>query len=330
LDSSDLFKVSLPVTCHADGSRWQYTVFHSSGRLFGVVAGSRQARNSRELSVVMDKPIVSVLLATCNGLPWIGEQVRSILEQENVIVEIVVSDDMSTDGTWEWLVTLSQSEPRVTLLPRVGRFGRAGANFFRLLREVARADPEFVAFADQDDIWLPDKLATQVEAMHRAHADGVSSDVIAFWKDGRRAYIRKSHRQRSLDFLCEAPGPGCTLLLSRRLVATVAELLDSPATEASEHNLHDWLVYAVCRAKGWRWHIQNRATLLYRQHGSNELGANVGVAGLRRRLKSVRNGWYRAECQRAARISELVATGSLRTQVANFRSLLERPVDCSA
>jgi len=47
----------------------------------------------------MDKPVVTVLLATCNGLPWIGEQVRSILEQEHVSVEIVVSDDMSTDGT---------------------------------------------------------------------------------------------------------------------------------------------------------------------------------------------------------------------------------------
>ena len=101
---------------------------------------------------------MAVLLAAYNGMAWLQQQVQSILAQQGVQVALFISVDASTDGTRAWVQALSQAEPAVTLLPDAGRLGSAGANFFHLLCQVDCATFDAVAFADQDDIWLPDKL----------------------------------------------------------------------------------------------------------------------------------------------------------------------------
>ncbi|TAL42761.1 MAG: glycosyltransferase, partial [Salinibacterium sp.] len=125
------------------------------------------------------KPAVTVLMATYNGMPWVPEQVASILAQERVDVTLVVSDDSSTDGTREWLAGLGDARLRV--LPTIEPSGSAARNFFRLLRDVDVADNEYVALADQDDTWSPDKLATAVTGLAAHDADGWSCDVMAFF-----------------------------------------------------------------------------------------------------------------------------------------------------
>src|SRR3990170_1693773 len=80
-------------------------------------------------------PRVAVLLATYNGVAYIADQFDSILNQQGCVVDVWVSDDQSTDGTWEWLQGKSRTEPRILLLPRTGRFGNAARNFYRLFRD---------------------------------------------------------------------------------------------------------------------------------------------------------------------------------------------------
>ena len=249
-----------------------------------------------------DPPPVTVLLATYNGRAFLAEQLDSILGQLDVTVRVVVSDDTSTDGTWEYLQERAAGEPRLTLLPQVRSRG-AAANFYRLLADVETEDP--VAFADQDDIWHLDKLASQV-AVLEAGADGVSSDVTAFDAAGARMLIRKSYPQRTFDYLCESPGPGCSQLLSRRLADLVRAQLagDGPAAAMDSH---DWLVYGVCRSAGWRWVIQNRPTLEYRQHDANAVGANRGLAAMRVRLELIRQDWHRREAVKMATVASGVA-----------------------
>ncbi len=248
------------------------------------------------------RPRVTVLLATFNGRAFLAEQLDSIFAQRDVDVDVVVSDDTSTDGTWEYLQERAATEPRLTLLPQVRSDG-AAANFYRLLADVDTADP--VAFADQDDIWHLDKLASQV-AVLAAGADGVSSDVTAFDAAGGRMLIRKSYPQRAFDYLCESPGPGCSQLLSPRLAALVRAQLagDGPAAAMDSH---DWLVYGVCRAAGWRWVIQNRPTLEYRQHDANAVGANRGLAAMRVRLALIRQDWHRREAVKMVTVGAVVA-----------------------
>jgi len=266
-------------------------------------------------------PRVIVLLATYDGLRWLGEQVDSILSQRGVTLEVVVSDDMSSDGTWEWLQDRAATEPRLTLLPRQ-RAGGAAANFFRLLREVDLSGDPLVALADQDDVWLPGKLASQVAQLARDGADGVSSNVTAFDAAGTRALLRKDFPQRRFDYLFEGPGPGCTFVLSSRLVAQLQALLRTRAGVASGIDFHDWLIYGVCRARGWRWSIAGEPTVDYRQHETNAFGANLTVRSAVHRLGLVRRKWHRREAVAMAEVALQVAPADRRAELARLIGLL--------
>ena len=109
--------------------------------------------------VVQKTPQIMVLLAAHNGTRWIAAQIDSILAQQAVAVQVVLSIDRSTDGTEAWAAQLAQQDARVTVLPGGQVFGGAAPNFFRLLRDVDMAGCDYVALADQDDLWHPDKLA---------------------------------------------------------------------------------------------------------------------------------------------------------------------------
>ena len=98
-------------------------------------------------------PRVAVLMATYNGMKWLQAQLDSILTQENVDITLYASDDGSNDGTDDTLRALSKIDPRVVVLPKIAGTGSAGQNFYRLIRDVDTNAFDYVAFADQDDIW---------------------------------------------------------------------------------------------------------------------------------------------------------------------------------
>ena len=240
-------------------------------------------------------------MATYNGAShggrWLREQVESILGQRGVDVRLVVSDDGSTDSTVDLLTRWSASDPRIRVLPRrQGEPGVAG-NFLHLFTS-HDPDGSFVAFTDQDDVWHPDKLSSQLELMGSRGADVVSSNVMAFRcdRDGSvrdRHLIRKSGPQRRWDYIFEAAGPGSTYVFSpdahRRLVGALARL------DSTGIDVHDWYLYALARALGATWVIGEEPTLEYRQHDSNVQGANSGSGATRARMEKLRSGFYRRQ-----------------------------------
>ena len=242
----------------------------------------------------MALPVVHVALATYNGRRWVEAQVKSILRQEGVDVFLIISDDGSTDGTFEWLTDLAATESRVTLLPRrVGNPG-VGANFFYALTNINASPGQFVALSDQDDLWRPDKLAHQVELMAKTGADAVSSNVYAFRQntDGTIAkwVIRKDQPQVAWDFVFEAPSTGSTFLLSFPAWRLVKNYVGQhPGDDVW---LHDWFIYALVRAAGMKWVIDPEPLVAYRQHDDNELGAHRGAEAVRMRFQNLRSGRY--------------------------------------
>lgn len=240
-------------------------------------------------------PRVLVLLATYNGAPWLEEQLRTLAGQQGVRVGIVASDDSSTDAT-PTILRAWADRGALELLPPAGRrLGSANRNFLRLIREAPLGDADLVALADQDDVWLPGKLARAADCLQRTGASAYSSDVTAFWPDGTRKQVRKSQPQRPLDHLFGSPGPGCTYVMPRaafeRLRAWVVERFD----ELQDLWVHDWPIYAFVRSHGMRWHIDDQALMLYRQHGHNEFGANAGWRAAWRRWQKLRSGAFRQE-----------------------------------
>lgn len=255
--------------------------------------------------VVRDKlPTVAVLLATYDGISWIAEQVASILAQTDVEVKLFISDDESTDGTKEWLASLASEDPRVVVLPSPNRLGAPGRNFYRLIMDAEIDAYDFVALADQDDVWLSNKLSMQVHLASRYVADGVSSNVVAYWQDGSKALIDKAQPMRRLDFLFESAGPGCSFLMTSRLISQIKTILLRNQADAREIELHDWLIYTVCRVSNMRWHIDARPTLKYRQHEHNVIGVNLGPTAWYKRFQRIWNGWYRGEVTKLARLTK--------------------------
>lgn len=250
----------------------------------------------------MKLPKVAVLLAAYNGIRWIEEQVASILEQSGVEVTIYISVDPSTDGTEAWCARLATSLSNVILLPSVGRFGGASRNFFRLIRDVDVGDFDFFAFADQDDIWYADKLQRAVSLLVQQRSDAYSSNVTAFWMDGKTRLLDKAQPQVAWDYLFEAAGPGCTYVLTKRLVESIKLSVLTNWDALQDVSLHDWFFYAYARSHGYRWFIDSMPSMDYRQHDSNQVGANTGLRSLVARYKTISNGWWFGQVQLIARV----------------------------
>lgn len=236
-------------------------------------------------------PSVAVLLAAYNGVRWVEEQLDSIFSQSSVNVHVFVSLDNSTDDSYSCLEKYAGRESRLFLLPYGERYGSAARNFFRLLRDVDISGYEYVAFADQDDIWLSEKLSRAINCLQDGYS-GYSSDVTAFWPDGHQKLITKSRPQKKWDFLFESPGPGCTFVMKSDFVTRLQSKVRQHWPELQDFEYHDWFVYAFARANSLPWLIDSRSGILYRQHAGNVVGANTGLKAFCSRVRYVLKGGF--------------------------------------
>ncbi len=247
-------------------------------------------------------PPCTVLLATHNGERWLQEQLSSIYGQVGVSIRVVANDDQSTDRTRVFLKKWTDSHDLEQLPGSGKRLGNANKNFLCMIRDVDVASADYVALADQDDLWHPEKLARAINCLEVTGADAYSSNVEAFWPDGRTRIVRKSHAQRAWDYLFSSPGPGCTFVLKRSTFLDLQAWVSQNFDVLSNLWVHDWTLYAYVRSSGRQWFIDEYVSLRYRQHGSNEIGANIGLAALRRRLARMRSGRYREDVLSISRL----------------------------
>lgn len=245
---------------------------------------------------------VAVLLAAYNGEQWIQEQISSILKQKNVDVTLFISIDQSSDNTLMLCEELALSEPRINLLPYGDIFGGAALNFYRLIKDVDFTSFDYISFADQDDIWLEDKL--QRASLFLEKYDVYSSNVIAFWSNGKAVLINKAQPQVKYDFLFEAAGPGCTYVIHRDVAIEFKKFIVSKWQEVKKIELHDWLFYSFSRVKNFQWVIDERPSMYYRQHQNNQVGANNTMAGAVKRLNLIKCKWYREQICRMISVFE--------------------------
>ena len=98
--------------------------------------------------------MISVAMATYNGARFLRNQLDSILRQTIRDIEIVVSDDCSTDRTWAILEEYKNREPRITIQRNEANVGY-GKNFEKAIR---MCHGEYIALSDQDDVWEPNHL----------------------------------------------------------------------------------------------------------------------------------------------------------------------------
>jgi rhamnosyltransferase len=229
---------------------------------------------------------VLILLAAYNGENYIQQQVESIHSQKNIYIDIYISIDNSTDNTISICESLVRAHSNVYLLSLGQNFGGAAKNFFRLFRDVDFSDYDYVALADQDDIWSEDKLFTAITEISTRKVDAYSSNVTAFWPDGREHLVDKAQPQREFDYLFEAAGPGCTYVFNQDLAQKIQKFLIEKYN-VDYFILHDWLFYAYARSHGYSWYIDSVPHMDYRQHHNNQVGVNNSFKSFWVRLKYV-------------------------------------------
>lgn len=115
----------------------------------------------------MQQPLVSIITATYNGEKYLAEAIESVIKQDYPHKEYIIINDNSSDRTWEILSHYAQIYPRITVITNPKNLERSQSR--NLWAELAQW--EFLAFLDDDDIWIsPSKISKQV-AFLQAHPD---------------------------------------------------------------------------------------------------------------------------------------------------------------
>jgi hypothetical protein len=271
-----------------------------------------------------------IVLGTCEGAPFLAEQLASLRAQTHGDWRLLIRDDASRDGTPALLARWIESEPRAELVTDGrGRLG-AAANFGALLEVAHERGARFVALADQDDVWEPDKLERELacaQAEHGAEPRLVHSDLALV-----DAALRPLHpsfmRYAGLRHLESAALPsllvqnfvtGCTCLADRALLEVA---LPVPACAV----MHDWWL-ALCAAATGRLRCAPGTTVRYRQHARNQIGAVSLAATLdpRRRRRSP----FSAEAAREFRAT-LDQARALRERLSDLCARAEAPPRAAA
>jgi glycosyltransferase involved in cell wall biosynthesis len=283
------------------------------------------------------KDVVQILLATYNGSRYLDAFLDSLLRQDYQGWSLLVRDDCSTDPTpallERWCARL---DGRMKIQPDSGQsnLGVVG-NFSRLL--TASSAP-YVMFADQDDIWRPNKISLTLAAMHqREAAVGNNRPILVHTDlaivDEGLVMVAPSHwRHQGLvpdrghelgHMIVENIVWGCTSMLNRPLVELTGEI-------PREAQFHDWWISLVAAVFGEIVSLPAQ-TIAWRRHDCNDseisnLSAVVrrtitGVPEMRRRLSRLFEGSRPRTQQFLSRYRNRLT----RDQVAALEAFLDLP-----
>ncbi len=215
---------------------------------------------------------VCIALSTHNGSAFLNEQLASIQNQSHADWTLLWRDDGSTDPTPEIVRAFAEAAGAGRVVDANDARGRLGitGSYMALLRRVPPG--HVLAFADQDDLWLVQKLARGVAALARADEARPAlycARQILVDAAGRRIG-ESACMTRPTGFpqsLTQNVATGCTVMLNPPAVRLLTAVRAPPGTH------HDWWSYLVVTAAGGEVMVDDEPTVLYRQHPGNAVGA---------------------------------------------------------
>jgi glycosyltransferase involved in cell wall biosynthesis len=221
------------------------------------------------------KPKVAVLISTYNGEAFLAAQLDSVLAQEAVEVEVFARDDGSSDATLAILAGYAHHWPQLAR-PMAGANLGPAASFMTLLGAAPDGFDGY-AFCDQDDVWLPDKLARALSSL--ATAGGEAPALYC---------SRVMCVDRALGPLGPAPiksDGSFEHLLFENIAFGVTVVMNRPAAALARAHpprsgliMHDWWCALTVSAFGSVIY-DPRPGVLYRQHGENQIGQSPSRVG---------------------------------------------------
>ena len=239
---------------------------------------------------------VIVIMTTFNGERYVEEQLLSILNQKNVDLDIFIFDDCSTDKTVDVIQSLNSN--KVRLFINEVATGSAGINFLQALISLGNnyfENYDYVALADQDDLWDIEKLVRAVDELKKTSSVLYCSNL-TLWNErrGTRKLLRKDYPQTQYDYLFEGGSAGCTYVFTIDFARRLVKQLEVIEYKNWPFLSHDWLIYFYARVNDDLVYFDSNSYILYRIHDKNVHGhLNVfSFHTILAKSRLVRRGWY--------------------------------------
>lgn len=127
-------------------------------------------------------PLVSIGIPAYNAKKYIAETVNSVLAQNYPNIELLIQDNCSTDGTWEWLQEITIIHPQISIQQNTHNVGMVG-NFNRVIN---RAQGEYAMVVSSDDLLEPNFVQRCVDIFLTSPEVDVVTTNYHFYKDGQK------------------------------------------------------------------------------------------------------------------------------------------------
>lgn len=283
----------------------------------------------------METKKVQILMSTYNGERFLAEQIESLLAQTWENLEILIRDDGSKDKTPDILKGYSKEYKNIKIYLEENK--GVNRSFFELLQ---KSDADLVAFCDQDDVWLEEKIEKAIEKLEGEKGPVLyCSNKILVDSAGtpmRKQDMRKRHPGFG-NAVVECICTGCTAVMNREMAQIIKARLPEHAI------LHDWWCYLAASYIG-KVIFDEKAYIKYRQHEDNVVGAKAGFWGevqskaaylkkSRGKLEKQLSDFarlYQGDEEKDALVQKILAAGHFPgriTILANRKMYRQRPLD---
>lgn len=280
-----------------------------------IAQGARASHDGRMAPL----PHITVLMGTHNGAAHLPQQLASLAAQDHRRWSLWIADDGSQDATRAVIRRFAAHQPNpVVILP--GPQQGMTANYLGLL-----CHPDLpqgpVAFADQDDLWLPHHLRRGLSALN--HVSGAPEQAYS----AHRMLLRQGQIPRPMRWrgtnpagfrnaLVECRTPGSGLMLNAAAVRLARRIgpVDVP--------FWDWWIALLVTGVGGNVLQDARPGLLYRAHQDNHLGPRAGLRAALWRLNRLRDGTYRHWVETNMSVLETHLSHLTPSNQAQFRQVL--------
>jgi glycosyltransferase involved in cell wall biosynthesis len=229
--------------------------------------------------MVKSAPLVSVAMATYNGEKYISAQLESIINQTYSSLEIIITDDASSDNTIKIIKDFQKEYAFIQLFINDNNSGvtKTFEHSFK------NCSGDFIAISDQDDIWESNKIEVLLNQIN--NEDAIYSNSLLVDKNGvslNKEFKSLMNLQSYYDgapFLMGNCVPGHTILMR---TAFVKKILPLPG----EMMFDRWISFCAAANNGIKY--VDIALVKYRQHDSNTIGVGKSKNKTRRKTKEER------------------------------------------
>ncbi|MGB1262265.1 MAG: glycosyltransferase family 2 protein [Cognaticolwellia sp.] len=187
----------------------------------------------------MSKTLVSIVVPVYNGEEYLEKTVKSILAQDYQHIELILVDDGSSDNSPKLIATLAERDARIKPFYKQNGGVAQARNF-----GIAQAQADFIAFCDQDDLWLPSKISQQLPLFDNPKVGlvycGAIADYIAYNKQVKPSFKNK-HKGQVFDQLVQLNMLTCCTAMVRKSYLEQVGGFDDDRALMGVDDWHLWL-----------------------------------------------------------------------------------------